>query len=74
MIVKTHSIVALIALPCSLLAQRGPAPAAPATHPATRPVAQHTAPAYALSGPVDTTFWGNVSWRNIGPNSAGRMV
>ncbi len=35
-----------------------------------RPVAQSR----ALSGPVDTTYWGNAQWRNIGPNSAGRMV
>ncbi|HEV8410917.1 MAG TPA: glycosyl hydrolase, partial [Gemmatimonadaceae bacterium] len=60
-----------LAIPMALGAQRG-APSKPATPaaPAVHPAAQ----TFALSGPVDTTLWGNIQWRNIGPNVAGRMV
>jgi photosystem II stability/assembly factor-like uncharacterized protein len=27
-----------------------------------------------IASPVDTALWGNTQWRNIGPNTAGRMV
>jgi len=54
-------VLAIPAIPAALYAQRG----APA-----KPAAQTT----AFSGPVDTAFFGGVQWRNIGPNSAGRMV
>ena len=36
--------------------------------------AQRAMPAAQVSMPIDTTTWGNLQWRNIGPNSAGRMV
>ncbi len=75
---KTISILARAAVVSFLVPALMPAQGAPATrpvaHPAPRPVAQRAAPAFALSGPVDTAYWGNVAWRNIGPNSAGRMV
>ncbi len=55
------AMLSVLAIPAALAAQRG----APA-----KPAAQTT----AFSGPVDTAFFGGVQWRNIGPNSAGRMV
>jgi photosystem II stability/assembly factor-like uncharacterized protein len=60
-IVVLRAALVSLALPMMLAAQRATTARAPA-----RPA--------ALSGPVDTTYWGNVEWRNIGPNSAGRMV
>ena len=56
-----RGVLASLALPLVLAAQRGAPP---------NPVAQPP----ALSGPVDTAYWGDAQWRNIGPNSAGRMV
>jgi photosystem II stability/assembly factor-like uncharacterized protein len=60
-----RGVVSSLILPVALIAQQKPV-----ARPAPKPVAQ----AVALSGPVDTTYWGDVQWRNIGPNSAGRMV
>jgi photosystem II stability/assembly factor-like uncharacterized protein len=51
-------MLAALTFPALLMAQRG----------ATR-----TASVAPVSGPVDSTYFG-VQWRNIGPNSAGRMV
>ncbi len=67
MLVSARAVSLLLAAPLMLHAQRTPAPVRPAS---PMPVPQTV----ALSGPVDTTYWGNMQWRNIGPNSAGRMV
>jgi photosystem II stability/assembly factor-like uncharacterized protein len=69
--VTARALLVSLAIPLTLFAQRGAAtpPAAPA-----KPIARQASQTFALSGPVDTTLWGNIQWRNIGPNSAGRMV
>ena len=48
--------------------------AAVATAVPALPAAAQAQRAAAMPSHVDTAYFGSVKWRNIGPNSAGRMV
>ncbi len=67
--VTARALLLSFATPLMLSGQK-PAPPKPSAATPVRPAATSV----VLSGPVDTTYWGGIQWRNIGPNSAGRMV